>query len=74
MDLSIKVLVVDDFATMRRILKGALKQMGTDVAVAATYLDARAVHARGIPSTGLVVPIGAIDFTERVLSLLADVF
>lgn len=28
MDLSMKVLVVDDFATMRRIIKGALKQMG----------------------------------------------
>jgi len=27
-DTSIKVLVVDDFATMRRILKGALKQLG----------------------------------------------
>jgi two-component system chemotaxis response regulator CheY len=28
MDTSIKVLVVDDFATMRRIVKGALKQIG----------------------------------------------
>lgn len=27
-DTSIKVLVVDDFATMRRIVKGALKQLG----------------------------------------------
>ncbi len=30
MDTSIKVLVVDDFATMRRIVKGVLKQMGLD--------------------------------------------
>lgn len=28
MDLSMKVLVVDDFATMRRILKGVLKEIG----------------------------------------------
>ncbi|MFH1488389.1 MAG: chemotaxis response regulator CheY [Pseudomonadota bacterium] len=28
MDTSMKVLVVDDFATMRRILKGVLKQIG----------------------------------------------
>jgi two-component system chemotaxis response regulator CheY len=28
MDTSIKVLVVDDFATMRRIIKGVLKQLG----------------------------------------------
>ncbi len=28
MDLSIKVLVVDDFATMRRIVKNILKQLG----------------------------------------------
>jgi two-component system chemotaxis response regulator CheY len=28
MDLNIKVLVVDDFATMRRILKNVLKQIG----------------------------------------------
>ena len=28
MDLSIKVLIVDDFATMRRILKNILKQIG----------------------------------------------
>ena len=30
MDTSIKVLVVDDFATMRRIIKGVLKQLGFD--------------------------------------------
>lgn len=30
MDTSIKVLVVDDFATMRRIVKGVLKQLGFD--------------------------------------------
>lgn len=31
-DTSIKVLVVDDFATMRRIIKGVLKQLGfTDI-------------------------------------------
>ena len=30
MDTSIKVLVVDDFATMRRIVKGVLRQMGFD--------------------------------------------
>ncbi|MBW1800360.1 MAG: response regulator, partial [Deltaproteobacteria bacterium] len=28
MDTSMKVLVVDDFATMRRIVKGVLKQLG----------------------------------------------
>lgn len=28
MDLSIKILIVDDFATMRRILKNILKQLG----------------------------------------------
>ena len=28
MDLNIRVLVVDDFATMRRIIKGVLKQLG----------------------------------------------
>ena len=28
MDTSIKVLIVDDFATMRRILKNILKQLG----------------------------------------------
>lgn len=28
MDLSIKILIVDDFATMRRILKNILKQIG----------------------------------------------
>ena len=28
MDVNIKVLVVDDFATMRRIVKGALKHLG----------------------------------------------
>ncbi len=28
MDLSIKVLVVDDFATMRRIVKNFLKEIG----------------------------------------------
>ncbi len=28
MDTSLKVLVVDDFATMRRIVKGVLKQLG----------------------------------------------
>ncbi len=28
MDLNIKILVVDDFATMRRIIKGTLKQIG----------------------------------------------
>ena len=28
MDLNIKILVVDDFATMRRILKGNLRQLG----------------------------------------------
>jgi len=28
MDLNIKILIVDDFETMRRIIKGALKQMG----------------------------------------------
>ena len=28
MDLETKVMVVDDFATMRRIVKGALKQLG----------------------------------------------
>ena len=28
MDTSIKILIVDDFATMRRILKNALKQLG----------------------------------------------
>jgi two-component system chemotaxis response regulator CheY len=28
MDLSMKVLIVDDFATMRRILKNILKQLG----------------------------------------------
>ncbi len=32
MDLSIKILVVDDFATMRRIVKNILKQLGfTDI-------------------------------------------
>ena len=35
MDTSIKVLVVDDFATMRRIVKGVLKQMGFDKIVEA---------------------------------------
>ena len=30
MDTSIKVLVVDDFATMRRIVRGVLKQLGFD--------------------------------------------
>lgn len=35
MDLSMKVLVVDDFATMRRIVKNILKQIGfTDIAEA----------------------------------------
>lgn len=28
MDLNMKILVVDDFATMRRIIKGVLKQIG----------------------------------------------
>ncbi|MBU1582966.1 MAG: response regulator, partial [Proteobacteria bacterium] len=28
MDTSIKVLIIDDFATMRRILKNVLKQLG----------------------------------------------
>ena len=28
MDTSIKILIVDDFATMRRILKNILKQLG----------------------------------------------
>ena len=28
MDLSMKVLIVDDFATMRRILKNIMKQIG----------------------------------------------
>ncbi len=28
MDLNIKILVVDDFATMRRIIKGTLRQIG----------------------------------------------
>ncbi len=28
MDLSIKILIVDDFSTMRRILKNILKQLG----------------------------------------------
>ena len=35
MDTSIKVLVADDFATMRRIVKGVLKQMGFDKIVEA---------------------------------------
>jgi len=35
MDTSIKVLVVDDFATMRRIVKGVLKQLGFDSIVEA---------------------------------------
>ena len=35
MDTSIKVLVVDDFATMRRIVKGVLKQIGFDKIVEA---------------------------------------
>ncbi len=35
MDTSIKVLVVDDFATMRRIIKGVLRQMGLDKIVEA---------------------------------------
>ena len=35
MDTSIKVLVVDDFATMRRIVKGVLRQMGFDKIVEA---------------------------------------
>jgi len=34
-DTSIKVLVVDDFATMRRIVKGVLKQLGFDKIVEA---------------------------------------
>lgn len=34
-DTSIKVLVVDDFATMRRIVKGVLKQLGFDTIVEA---------------------------------------
>ncbi len=29
MDLNMKVLVVDDFATMRRIVKNVLKQIGS---------------------------------------------
>ena len=44
MDTSIKVLVVDDFATMRRIIKGVLRQLGFDKIVEAedgsTALDA----------------------------------
>ena len=28
MDLSMKILIVDDFATMRRIMKNILKQLG----------------------------------------------
>ena len=28
MDLSMKILIVDDFATMRRIMKNILKQIG----------------------------------------------
>ena len=28
MDLDMKILVVDDFATMRRLLKGSLKKLG----------------------------------------------
>lgn len=35
MDTSIKVLVADDFATMRRIVKGVLKQLGFDKIVEA---------------------------------------
>ena len=44
MDTSIKVLVADDFATMRRIVKGVLKQLGFNNIVEAedgsTALDA----------------------------------
>ncbi|RJQ48905.1 MAG: response regulator [Desulfobacteraceae bacterium] len=36
LDTSIKVLVVDDFATMRRIVKGVLKQIGFAKIVEAT--------------------------------------
>ena len=36
LDTSIKVLVVDDFATMRRIVKGVLKQIGYTKIVEAT--------------------------------------
>ncbi len=36
LDISIKVLVVDDFATMRRIVKGVLKQIGYTKIVEAT--------------------------------------
>ena len=54
MDTSIKVLVVDDFATMRRIVKGVLKQLGFseileaedgDVALKELKKDTRLVYS-----------------------------
>jgi len=53
-DTSIKVLVVDDFATMRRIIKGVLKQIGFgNIIEAGDGLEAFAELKKG--KVGLIV-------------------
>ena len=54
MDTSIKVLVADDFATMRRIVKGVLKQMGFDKIVEAED-GAIALEALKKEAVGLII-------------------
>jgi two-component system chemotaxis response regulator CheY len=54
MDLSMKVLIVDDFATMRRILKNIMKQLGfTNITEAENGKDALKVLKGG--GIGLVL-------------------
>ena len=54
MDTSINVLVVDDFATMRRIIKGALKQLGFSNLIEAEDGEA-ALKELGKEKIGLIV-------------------
>jgi len=39
--------------------RGALQVMGTDVALAHLYLDARAARARAVPALGVAIPVGS---------------
>ena len=54
MDTSIKVLVADDFATMRRIVKGVLKQLGFQNIVEAED-GSKALEALKKEEVGLII-------------------
>ena len=77
MDTSIKVLIVDDFATMRRILKNILKQLGfknlveaDDGTTAWDVLESQEIDL--IISDWNMPKMTGVELTEKILAIRPD--